>query len=150
MKKLIILGILCSIAAYARPVRPGCGLDSSVTGDEQELLFDHKQTDNAVAAKWLRSLLPGLLIGGTTGTLSSLFVDDEQPWIATFLVWLLESGLRNSLIKIVADDYKAGQLSYHTNVLHNTGFIASWLSYLIMRHQVPFCPQANVNCALGN
>ena len=139
MKKNLLLITLCSVSMIsARPMRPGCGSDSCASDASQELFFDQKQTDGTVVAKWLRSIVPGVLVGGATGTIASLFVDDQQPWVATLLVWLLEYGVRTSLLRSFSNDYIFSRLPFHKRAMENSGFIASWLSYLYMREKLPF------------
>jgi|GEM_PF-6779896 len=118
MKKMYLLSLLFTL--------PGVINAGHCVAIQQE---HEMETQEDLEAKYLRSIMPGILIGGGLGTISAIF-DHIAPelWPIT---WICAMVYRTKLDEAVVTDMTNNHQPHQKALLQLSSWISSWLSYYI-------------------
>ena len=130
---LFCLVLIMATPVFAKKARPGCDGDQCQIDFAQDLFFDPANPPS-YTEKWLRSIVPGALVGLTTGTVSGMFVQENQNILVTLFIWLCEASVRHSIMRSIEKDFDSGHLSYHKDLMPWPAWLASWIGYLYQRN----------------
>ena len=83
----------------------------------------HEKT--SLIDKYLRSIIPGVLVGGGIGALSAFF-DHIAPdfWVLT---WFVSFWQRRNLVDDISADMQRQNLAHHKSLMEFCSFVATWL-----------------------
>jgi len=83
------------------------------------------QEKSSLIDKYLRSIIPGLLVGGGIGAISGFF-DRIAPdfWALT---WFVSFWQRRNLVDDISVDMQRHNLPHHKSLMELSSFIATWL-----------------------
>lgn len=96
----------------------------------------HEKT--SLVDKYLRSIVPGLLIGGSVGAVSAFFDHIARDfWV---LNWFISFWQRRNLVDDISVDMQRHNLAHHKSIMELSSVIASWLVYYKAYEQMHGCP----------
>ena len=127
---------LCNISVYASYCNHMHD-DNEIYGESAIEISLAMPEKSSLLDKYLRSLVPGLLVGAGIGGVSAFF-DHIAPdfWALT---WFIAFWQRKSFVDDISLDMQRHNLPHHKAIMELSSVVASWLTYYKVYQEIHGC-----------